>query len=1799
MLLVEKEIIRRKRSSRRGSILILVLGVLALMAVFAAVYLTIGVGDQRAARAVERRQDLDQAGPDVGRYIADIIAKDRLAYAFLPGSNSNGVASVPYREMTDYPYTDYSRVSIPGLAGYSGLDVDRFRFRPEGSHPVAWSGDLRLDPRVFDDPFLASSEPTFLGLPSQRLYPDDPTKWWMDNVDYLQISNVAPDGLFVNLFALRNNFDAEPGIGTGAGGQAQLSRWLSLLERRSDGRLQATLNTPFGGVADLNRPAHWTMYQRNMLFPVGQPFYIFGRNGQIAGWGHEDFPLYQYADTNGDGFADARWFELTDSTVLNRVDSLLPRSGNLRLFIAVRVEDLSGRVNVNTATDDVVAPTTFAPIGSSPAEISLRRVLTMEDAAFEYRSVIAGVVDEPLTYGSGIPRPRVNGGISTDPLSDYSMYDTRAVADAPLSFWVGWYAYDAILRSIQNDQASLPFSAALRGDVTRLDVNEASEVLLPFSLLEYGFLKQGESINVLDDPDLRAMNRKERYETVGRRSPLDPTARNASQTEPSERFGTAIFGVAELGELLVRRGLNDPSMASRLEFAADGRLDDGTNPGNVALARTTTRRLGPLRSTRDLAFEYSGHDDVTGDDVFAATPVAGPDGKIDPDALALLTLSPRGRLTTISGGAELHNLSPLLSSEAVFSTRFDNAEVKSRFSALAGGSLEAIFGVYRRALSPYSNIVASWDAEPSPTYDEYRTLSYGYCGPELAMRAAAHLAVNLKDQYDLDNTPTVATVALTSAPAVINQLDQQTNENRVRWAGWFLGNRMTVPEAYGNPTGGGGTVDANVLNVYGIEAQPFIVEAMSINVFTDAPHISGLVGAPNGDIDYNPDCLRPTPIGQPPAPPVEITIGGQLTAGDAASGNLWDLNSDFTMQVLAVKLHNPFNVPVTLGAPATSDRRGFDYYLEFGGRFFKLARYVAPDVNQATPEYQFQAVTLMPGATRVFYMLAQEDKEKIRARWQRYLNAYNTGVTLSEDAVDAWLQRQFRLDSLAGNQSAVWIRRFDPQTGLMFGVTDENQPIPTDRFEDLWTQPSASEMYRAPDWQVVRLWRKITTDDQEVGPSQTDNWIENDQLMDRLREPNPSVVNPGVLRMGHLDSRLQFRGGYGVGPTGGPRVTGTQGCDQSNAQATARDNTGWTIAPHSFIRRRGFPANNAGRDGTGQERLMRGVLPIWCIESLTTTTADSLNVKGGELPSGTLSDAEIDFGESWAFRRLSTFLASNEPVGEDFNKTPNEWTTNNSAKRTKLNDELYGPVLAPNQARPLGVDYLSPEMHVRNDRFEFDPDGAGPLPAVDISRVTDILSPLAIGPEFDPLADDDRDNDPTLPGRYLTLSEAWSLALGFDWYDPSGTAPVYLEGVQGRYTHFDPAKRKATDPPNGAATGDFEYAFDRGHLWIDKFVAFRDANRNGVFDPAADTRMGVGTPLALRLLDAVQTGVTGTPNQVMQRPMQGKINVNTAPLSTLRTIGMLAPSMAWDALGEPENWVWRLGGEMGLVSPSPYNPTPYVDFARAQLGIPDLSRMDIAATLESYRDRSRQVAYRGPAFPQALLSGFSADPGYGFLPLTQNRIPNPLLIRDNRRDDFGRSLLTRITGIREAPGFAHAGELLAARFGPDSVTYYRELAPMQMDYFGRDVSSGSMPLALKTLERTGGTAPFRVSLESKRYVDFDPFTNTTYNAANAHYSNELGNDYSEQLVIASQVLELVTVRSDYFAVWFVIQGYSREDVSNLGPNDPMVPSLARRYVMVIDRSKVGTWVDSNSDGVRQDSETVLEPEIVLFREVPM
>lgn len=797
---------------RRGSALIITVGTLALIAVIAAFYVTLGQADSRVSEGVERSASVRSIEAQVAEYIARIPAIDRTAATIETlspneddvggGFDSSGNPIVAdsadrqrfVREATDYPFTDLTMKSIfvdgnaPGESGMQFVgrnyantpDVfdasnllsianaaELYRFRPAGEHTTMLDADGSLslsnnaemlrDYRVASDPWLAASEPTFTGLgnpdnntstlpaerrifsadalsrsnvPNQRL--DELT--YLDNRDWAQISNLAPDGLSINLWNLRGNFDAESGLGVDPDVRPRMSENRTLLTLNNpaganpeiDYQIRATdrlhfdpngeivpsflANTP-EAFAIRNTPAWWTMNQRFLYFPADKDFQILGRpdeattninssNAVIQTWGTPDYPDYQYADADGDGFYDSRWFELADST-LGRLGtrSLLENNTNLRFFIAARVVDLSARVNVNSATDGLVPPTSDVPAGATPAEIDLRRLLTMQDPSEQFRPVhentdnTIAANDERLSYAH-IRRLPYNDRQLQNPgrlvAGDYEEYltsrdftaavESRVTVLTGTGLSTGRYAYDALRREMQGDELYLPSMATnLRapddadnaydlplGDGSPFEYfNFDSTIAIPAGNPETVLLYTGREgspsvFPAFDNPfynvptgishaaRLRALPRwrRDSWFDIGGVNIADPD----DLAETKLGLGARPFGLDDLAELLAFNGVNDDRVLSRLERVTQGRYDNG----QFDMADSTVR-FGPLRANRPTALERSNHDTRTNRDAPGTSQFPAPDNLIDDEPFILNALNPRLRLTTISGAAPLRS----------------------------------------------------------------------------------------------------------------------------------------------------------------------------------------------------------------------------------------------------------------------------------------------------------------------------------------------------------------------------------------------------------------------------------------------------------------------------------------------------------------------------------------------------------------------------------------------------------------------------------------------------------------------------------------------------------------------------------------------------------------------------------------------------------------------------------------------------------------------------------------------------------------------------------------------------------------------------------------------------------------------------------------------------------------------------------------------------------------------------------------------------------------------------------------
>src|SRR5207253_5399604 len=87
------------------------------------------------------------------------------------------------------------------------------------------------------------------------------------------------------------------------------------------------------------------------------------------------------------------------------------------------------------------------------------------------------------------------------------------------------------------------------------------------------------------------------------------------------------------------------------------------------------------------------------------------------------------------------------------------------------------------------------------------------------------------------------------------------------------------------------------INIYGIEAQPFITQVVSMVLYTDAPASAQPVP---GDMEYDPA----RPIGVPQDP---ITVNGQVPTSTGSRPS-----PDFLGEFLAFQLINPFNESIQL-----------------------------------------------------------------------------------------------------------------------------------------------------------------------------------------------------------------------------------------------------------------------------------------------------------------------------------------------------------------------------------------------------------------------------------------------------------------------------------------------------------------------------------------------------------------------------------------------------------------------------------------------------------------------------------------------------------------------------------------------------------------------------------------------------------------------------------------------------------------------------------------------------------------------
>jgi hypothetical protein len=1703
--------------ARRGTVLVLILGALALISVITLIYTAIGQADKRASTSTQVKADVSGTVTRIGDYFRGVIG-DGTFTLNVDGVNdptSNNAVPVWVRPAFDYPFTDPYRESIV-LNPPANPNVDSKRFDPTGSFTLLFGSNL-LDTRQPSTPFLASTEPTWIRTGAVGQPIPVPQQQYKMRRDWMHITNMAPDGRFVNLANLRNHFDAYsvrpntngvPQAPWTVNGVEQAEMGYGLVLRDATGRPTKNLET--GNPANANIPAHWANRQRLAFAPASGPMYypagsatdpadppgVTDPNSPGSYW----FAPYQWADADGDGFFDSRWFELVDATDRDNPLSILAADTRFRWFVAARVVDLNAMVDVNAATDfrspprATIDPNTngafpagsepLLPLGVRPGDIDLRRLLTLDDVGhrwnFAYDALRAGQPGSP---------------------DDYTQYLWGA-----LSTNVGDRAYEALrLVLLRNSEQVPPAGAALNA--------------APFGPV----------------PIMNADQRAAYYEGFGALTQANYFINAAAGN--SRTFETvARFGAADLLELMTYRGINNPLTTSRLEQALDGRYDQ-VNGGSAADAV-----FGPLRSNRTLSVERAP--DIDENNGLG-------DGAPDLKALAMQAADPRQRITPISGARPLaSNVLTVTQNAGTFTSATKNvldptkdlrADARAALKAATNQTLaqrdpSKLFNTYASALLPHAARKNAWK-DP-----QLRTLFYGY-NPELALRIAAHMTVNAMDAFDKatlnEDVSAPSAVTLLVDDSKRNQIPSIQQNGFPAFPWWNLPGNGTPPNVTfpgrldlgtGNLPSTNNTdpiaASQGAVNVFGIEAQPVITQVVSMAIYVDSPQTALNTSGTGHDADD--DYTIPTP----PPPYHMVTIYTAIPTLNAAGQTVPPANADFLGEFVAFQLTNPFNEPIQLSefnvdpyannvAMTTNDYTSF--YLDFANRHYKLAK--IDTTNPGTPT--LRTVVLYPGESRCFVAM-NDTLEHLNLRWKQSENGRPTlpGVSPVLDFVT----RQFGMPATAGRPIAQYpADEVEPATNtvrpILIPRLDKTSGANDFRPDDILETGNPEQV------KVVHLWRTMRTQGMDQAPARND--VHNDMLVDRIRQPGGAInVNGNVL-----DRRLPR------GPIQPLAITGTESADP--ASADPRDNTGLVVALWGSLSRHRDPHPAAGS-------VPLGAIPAYCVEAKWGTNVtngpnltDFTTLSPGRITGGI--DCRLFYSVSGCGGRpfpvppgmynynaakdlltfVNTFAVAGNAAGHimvpSMTQNPRNWGGptagggGGAPVSTPMPDNLDNP--------PRKYTSLYPQVHLNNLEYERTQNNQ----LISTLRVADMLLPLGLGPIQDPGAartPNDFTDEPDLVPGWITLPEALALALNYS--TPAATSQHY-----GIYA-------KAGDGLTGA--------FDRGNLCLDRFAPFEDMNPQNpiVFNPGVDPVRYPGFPLALSILDKFSTddpqfgGLT--------RATPGRINLNTASPEVVALLPMLAPTTEVTTTGPFWQQKWRpqagLPPTGGLITiPSPPTAPLAADGT------------DVASTLIALRDRTLSSDRDGWLIHFEDTVG--ADP---FNPQVWN----------------GRLLTTNIGGITEAPGLPSAAAMMTAidRAGANGApsTTRITIGADQIDHWGIEdpahagnEKNSSIPGLVSTLYHDLGQPITTGSASTK--------------------ADTIPDDWFEKLQLAAGVVGSTTVRSDLFAVWFVVHGYQRSDVENLKNSDPLVPSVAKRYLMVVDRSNVTHKGD--------------KPRVVLFQELPM
>lgn len=1846
-------------ANRRGTVLLLVLGSLALVLILAVVYAALGKGDRRTASETVVRKEAVATIDGIAAHILDVFGTDVTNLVpEVTDSNALGILglnrSIMRREAVDMPVTDFFFTSVPTeIIGGNNPDVNlinALRFHPDGGHnpDIIWDepvslGDSRdlknllnidIDPRVANDPFLAATRPVDLGASGLGL--DLPP--YMRHLDWSQISNFAPDGRFVNLFYLRDNFGA-PSIDLTRDPNSTGRSRLWLFDDNGD----PTQNLPFEMMAgaptdteeaNWNIPAHWTMFQRRLFRPINDPDFV---GTDMGNPGDENYWAYQYADADGDGFLDSRWIELVDSSNPNLPRPVLADS-DMRFFVAARAIDLSSLVNVATATDFLAPSTTAHRMGAGPQEINLFKLLNSSEHPLTHASPDQIRADQGVNYDAAFET-------GTGQAGDYGRYN-KEVAHA-----VGRKAY------------------------LRLHNGGREGIVQPF-----GIVPGEENPGVALSTDIRD------YTTNLRPEDRDTYQNVVGSVYPGITGGgnarTAPYSIDDLVELLTFHGINDDRNFSKLEQAMSS-----VNDTSIPFAS-----YSPLRS-----------DSATQNDAWAPGSFALADAR--ETKLMRSAVDIRRMLTTVSGSRPLRssllnaaNFSKLdekidrkflLDTLVVGSVNYKNtadgdtlADLRNEQSRLISNA----FGVYLEVLAP-DLTQQSWEgtldtATGNLLPNETQTQFYGHMGPELAVRLAGHMALNFRDMADgpfldvdrngmpdvpnllgldlSDSTqqtlyslrqddPSVAVLRLSEnldLTADTGILGQLWNDGVVPADGTGpVGMKLDVNKLL-NPRGTPVSdlvsflaadrqyVSHEAMILYGTEPQPFLSQVSSMTMYTDVS---------NGINGFD-DWLQNDPAnGEWDRSPLN---GGAGPDGALGSADDWDglpnikgevdaANKDFLFQAMFFQIFNPFDVPVVLN----------NYYIEFADSFYSVA-----DPTSAP-------VVLQPRSTVVLWTSNPINPVELDQRLvdgQIISSTITTSTSVIQEMVSAQigadvpnrrLNRRFKFDGTNYTE----VTGFDD---LFHGTITQNSVA--NRAVMLWRD--------APNYADPATGRIDWTAGTVMSMDRS-----TDQMIDRLRDTSDFKIRSGIvasgIARGALDRRVKLQ--PQTSPDGNSTINDALIGDAANRAAPniimdsppawtnynyddkqigialwgnisrlddgAYTSTGSSAVDYYTTNVPGGGANGARNvDGTPV-----GALPAKVFEPVSTDPANPYTqtpLIPNDLRVKVAGDGDVLYPEEL---NLITDL-NNEPFPRIARKDAALFWA--ELRSGTITGEVFTGLGTPVLLRNTTVELSSPipdstvtdfgtytqdrYIKVTMNQTEF----ADLLSGRRTLRVGDMLLPLAVGayrtplePGTNPLALETPDGVYSTDvlarldqyeAQWTTLGEALAAAAGYSAaVGPGGGVATNGPKDPFRSLSFDFASGvptpkgktvNATSPP-----AILPYVLDRGQLRLDAFVPFIDMGTNSITDmmpngeykEGVDIRRGLGIPLALSLFDIAQAGAENGQLAMgdIDRPVMGTINVNTADPETLRLHPALGMDVFSGGIASPANGLWWPRS----LEASALNAQNYFlnTFRNTRGSVNDVA--DVGSTIAAYRDPAR--------YQQLIVDGRSAPgnpPEVNYFTRIPADASNP-----ERGMVLDRETASEIDAIRTNPGILSMGELFAARdmrrtdvehqmggFAHDDRTlgvgFIDRFGNLDTNpNFGKGVLNPTTPLERTNREiatfgnhLTGDLLGYAMNYGTGATTPPE-FPGTPGGPMLPIMPDQIPDSYDEQLVQLNAVMNAMSVRSDYFAVWFIVHGYKESDTEDLQPSDPLSPSFAARYLMIVDRSNV--------------TEKGQQPKVLAFVQLPM